>query len=75
MEEKILNILTELRPECDFINSNNYIEEGLLDSMDIVYLVETLEETFDISIPGTDIAPINFSSLSGIVKLVEKAKS
>ena len=35
MKEKIMEILTGLRPECDFENSENFIEEGLLDSMDI----------------------------------------
>ncbi len=72
MKEKILEILTELRPECDFAVSNNYIEDGLLDSMDIVALVDSLEEEYGISIPGTAVSAKYFGNLDSIVELVEK---
>ena len=43
MEEKkkILEILAELRPEFDFENSSDFIEDGLLDSFDIASLIST----------------------------------
>lgn len=74
MREIILEILSGLRPECDFINSENYIEEGLLDSMDIVALVDSVEEEYGITIPGTAISAKNFSNLDSIVELIEKSK-
>lgn len=74
MREKIMEILTGLRPECDFENSENYIEEGLLDSMDIVALVDSVEEEYGISIPGTAISAKNFVNLDSIVELIEKYK-
>ena len=36
MREKIISILSELRPEFDFSEPVNFIEEGMLDSFDIV---------------------------------------
>ena len=74
MREKIMEILSGLRPECDFENSENFIEEGLLDSMDIVALVDSVEEEYGISIPGTAISAKNFSNLDSIVELIEKYK-
>ena len=74
MREKIMEILSGLRPECDFENSENFIEEGLLDSMDIVALVDSVEEEYSISIPGTAISAKNFSNLDSIVELIEKYK-
>jgi acyl carrier protein len=74
MREKIMEILSGLRPECDFENSENYIEEGLLDSMDIVALVDSVEEEYGITIPGTAISAKNFSNLDSIVELIEKYK-
>lgn len=74
MKDKILEILAELRPECDFGSSDNYIEDGLLDSMDIVALVDTLEEEYGVSIPGTAISAKNFGNLESIVELVERYK-
>lgn len=74
MREKILEILSGLRPECDFTNSENFIEEGLLDSMDIVALVDSVEEEYGVTIPGTAISAKNFSNLDTIVALIEKYK-
>lgn len=74
MREKIMEILSGLRPECDFENSENFIEEGLLDSMDIVALVDSVEEEHGITIPGTAISAKNFSNLDSIVELIEKYK-
>ena len=69
-----MEIISGLRPECDFENSENFIEEGLLDSMDIVALVDSVEEEYGITIPGTAISAKNFSNLDSIVELIEKYK-
>lgn len=74
MREKIKEILSGLRPECDFENSDNYIEDGLLDSMDIVALVDSVEEEYGITIPGTAISAKYFGNLDSIVELIEKYK-
>ena len=72
MNEKILSILTEIRPEFDFSKSENFIVEGLLDSFDIVTLVNALDEYYNISIDGLDIVPENFSSVASIKELLIK---
>ena len=74
MREKIMEILSGLRPECDFENSDSYIEDGLLDSMDIVALVDSVEEEYGITIPGTAISAKYFGNLDSIVELIEKYK-
>ncbi len=72
MKTKIITILNELRPEFVFTEGVNFIEEGMLDSFDIVSLVTSLDETFGISINGMDILPENFASLDNIVALLKK---
>ena len=73
MKEKIIKILTDIRPEFDFNQENiNFIEEGMLDSFDLVALVTELDETFSISIAGIDIVPENFSSVDKIESLLKK---
>lgn len=72
MKKKILDLLLEIRPEFDFEKSTNFIEEGLLDSFDIVSLVTSLDEEFGISIDGIEILPENFSSVDGIFQLLIK---
>ena len=72
MREQIIKILTDLRPEFDFTTDVDFIEEGMLDSFDVINLVSDLDSTFGISIDGVDIVPENFSSLDSIEALLKK---
>lgn len=73
MKERIVKILNELRPEFDFTQEGvNFIEEGMLDSFDLVTLVSELDSAFGISIDGVDILPENFSSVDAIAALLVK---
>ncbi len=72
MKEKIVRILSELRPEFDFNEPLNFIEEGMLDSFDIINLVTALDSEFGISIDGMDVLPDNFSSVERIEALLKK---
>ena len=72
MKEKVLEILSNIRPEFDFTEDVNFIEEGMLDSFDVVTLVADLDTTFGISIDGVDIVPENFSSVNSIINLLKK---
>ena len=72
MKERILKILSGLRPEFDFTMDVNFIEEGILDSFDVINLVTALDSEFGISIDGTDVLPENFSSVNAVVMLLKK---
>lgn len=73
MKTQIIKILTELRPEFDFTQEGvNFIEEGMLDSFDMVNLVSELDSTYGISIDGVDILPENFASVDAIEQLLKK---
>lgn len=69
---KIVSILTGLRPEFNFTEEADFIKEGMLDSFDVVNLVVELEEEYGISIDGLDILPENFSSVEKIEALIRK---
>lgn len=72
MREKILEILQDLRPELDFTESNDFIEDGYLDSFDMVALVSMLDKEYNISILGEDIVPENFKDIETIIKTISK---
>ena len=72
-KEKIFEMLAELRPEFNFKESENFIEDGLLDSFDIVSLITMLEEKYSIKVDGLDVVPENFLSVEAIVALVKKS--
>lgn len=74
MKEKVIEILSDLRPEFDFTEDVNFIEEGMLDSFDVVSLVDEIESVFGIAISGADILPENFANVNSIVELLERSK-
>ena len=75
MKEKILSILSELRPDMDYTQEDvDFVEEGMIDSFDMVALVDSLENEFNVIIGATEILPENFCTLDAIAKLVEKNK-
>lgn len=69
---KIREILKKIRPEFDFETSEDFIEDGYLDSFDLVTLVSELDETYGISIDGLDIIPENFVTVEAIMAMVKK---
>ena len=73
MNEAILGMLAELRPEFDFGDSEDFVMDGLLDSFDIISLSNMLEEKYSITIDGLDIVPENFASVDAIAALVKKS--
>ncbi len=74
MEKEILELLTEAFPQIDFTESEQMVEDGILDSLTIVELVSCLSMEFDVDITYDEIVPENFNSLSAIVQMVEKLK-
>jgi acyl carrier protein len=73
MKDKIITILTEIRPEFDFNTENtDFNAKGMLDSFDIISLVSDIEENFDIIIDGAQILPENFDSIEAIFNLIDK---
>lgn len=74
MRDSILEALKRVNEDVDFESSEDFIEDGLLDSFDIVNLVEELEDEFSIEIGGTDIIPENFVNLEAIEALIAKCE-
>jgi acyl carrier protein len=73
MNTQVLRILSKIQPDFDFSQDLNFIEEGMIDSFDMINLVTELDEEFGISIDGVDIIPENFSTISAIVLLLNKS--
>lgn len=72
MRGRVIEILNGIRPEFDFSEDVNFIEARMLDSLDLVNLVEKLEREYSIVIDGLDIVTDNFSSLESILNLLKK---
>lgn len=71
MRDRVLKIVSEVCPSVDFENTKNLIDDGILESFDIISIVSELMEEFDIDIDADDIEPENLNDLDAIVELVE----
>ncbi len=72
MKEKIIKILQGIRPEYDFEGVDNFFEEGMFDSFDLVTLVAELDSISGIKIDGAEMLPENFQNVDAIVALVKR---
>lgn len=70
--EKILEILKSIRSDVDFETEKHLIDDGILDSFDVVSVVGELCDAFDITITAEDLEPENFNSVEAIWALVER---
>ena len=73
--EQLLNILTDIRPDVDFVNEKKLIDDGILDSFDIISIVGELNEAYDIEIDVEDLEPDNFNTVEAMLELIEKLQN
>ena len=70
MKEKVLKILTTLRPDVDFENETALVTDEILDSFDLVSLVAELNSKFDVTIGADDLEEENFNTVDAMVELI-----
>ena len=68
--DKIVEMLNRLHPEYDYEASDDFVSDGLIDSIDLQELFAMLEDEFDIELAGTDLTPQNFRNLDSIRELL-----
>lgn len=70
--QELLEILQDLHPEVDFESCDTLIDDGILDSFDIVTIIAEVNEEFDVVIPAEEIVPENFNSAEALHALIER---
>ena len=72
MEETVLKILKDIRPDVDFPAESRLIDDHILDSFDIISIVSEFNEEFDIEIDVEDLEPANFNSVEAMLELIRR---
>ena len=75
MKKQIIEILSEICPGIDFETETALIDDGLIDSLDIVAVVTELMEAVDVELGVDDLTPENFNSVEAIEELIESKQS
>ena len=71
--EELMELLASLKPEIDF-ETEKELNDGLLESFDVITLIAELEDQFEVEIPAEEIVPENFNSAEGIWNLLQRIK-
>lgn len=74
-EKIILNLIEEIRPDFVYDEDANLIDDGYLDSFDIVNLIMELGEEFEVEIGVEHIIPENFNKIENIAELIESLEN
>lgn len=69
--EELLELLKSIRPDVDFENENELIDDGILDSFDVVSIISEIEDVFGVQIRITELDPEHFNSTESIWKLIQ----
>ena len=70
--EKLLEILKGIRPDVDFENEEALIDDGILDSFDVVSIISELDDEFGVQVKINELDPENFNSVESIWEMVQK---
>lgn len=72
--EQLLELLKGVRPDVDFENETALIDDGILDSFDVVSIISEIDDTFGVQIRINELDPENFNSAGSIWNLIKKLK-
>ncbi len=67
---ELLEILREVKPGIDFETETSLVDDGILDSLDIISIISEVSDEFDVKIPPEEITPDNFNSAEAIMELI-----
>ncbi|MBE6983900.1 MAG: acyl carrier protein [Ruminococcaceae bacterium] len=70
--DKLIAILSDLHPDVDFETETGLIDNGILDSFDVVTIVAEVDDTFDVQIPAEELIPDNFNSAESLYALIQR---
>jgi acyl carrier protein len=70
--EQLIEILKELHDDVDYNECETLVEDGILNSLDIVAIITEIDDKFDVRIPAEEILPENFNSAKALWELIER---
>lgn len=70
--DELRSILQEIRQDIDFDTETKLIDDGILDSIDIIAIVTAVNDNFDVDINVQYLLPENFNSMEAMYSLICK---
>ena len=69
--QELLELLSEALPNVDWETEEALVDDGILESMDIVTVISELTAEYDIKISTNEMKAENFNSLKAIYEMIQ----
>lgn len=70
--DELLKVLKQAVPKVDWTQEGNLLEEGKIDSIDIITIVSEITAAYGIEIPTEEMEADNFTSAGSILAMLER---
>ena len=71
--KEFIEMLKKIKPNVDFENEEALVDDGILESLDIISIISEIADKYGVVIPS-EIIPDNFNSAIALYELVEDLK-
>ena len=72
--KEIVELLNEVKPGFDYESETALVDDGILDSLDIISVIAEISDCFDVEVSSEYITPENFNSADAIQKMIMEIK-
>lgn len=72
--KKIVTIIQQVKPSLQNLSEDTILNQGALDSLDIITVVALLEKEFQLNISGVCLKKDNFETAQTLWMMIEKIK-
>lgn len=69
---RIIEILESVKDDLDYTKETALIDDELMDSFDVVAIIGSLSDEYDVTISVDDMTPENFNSAEAIAQMVDR---
>ena len=70
--DHMIELLEDVKGNVDYENCTALVDDRVLDSFDILSIISSINDEFDISVPAKDIVPDNFNSAQAMLDMVKR---
>ena len=69
--DELLDLLRNVKPGVDFESEENLVDDGILNSIDVISIIAEIQDRFGVTIPSDEIIPENFNSAKAMKDLLD----
>ena len=70
--DHMIELLEDVKGNVDYENCTKLVDDRVLDSFDILSIIGSINDEFDVSVPAKDIVPDNFNSAQAMLDMVKR---